>query len=48
LGASGEVTAIDVKAGEKVTKGQVLAEVDSSSARASLASAEAQLERGRI
>jgi multidrug efflux pump subunit AcrA (membrane-fusion protein) len=43
FGASGEVTAIKVKAGEKVTKGQVLAEVDSSSARASLASAEAQL-----
>jgi multidrug efflux pump subunit AcrA (membrane-fusion protein) len=43
FGASGEVTKIDVKAGEKVTKGQVLAEVDSSSARASLASAEAAL-----
>jgi multidrug efflux pump subunit AcrA (membrane-fusion protein) len=43
FGASGEVTAIEVKAGEKVKKGQVLAEVDSSSARASLASAEAQL-----
>ncbi|HVV91719.1 MAG TPA: biotin/lipoyl-binding protein [Solirubrobacterales bacterium] len=43
FGASGEVTAIEVKAGETVKKGQVLAEVDSSSARASLASAEAQL-----
>lgn len=43
FGASGEVTKIYVKAGEKVTKGEVLAEVDSSSARASLASAEAQL-----
>jgi HlyD family secretion protein len=43
FGASGEVTRIDVKAGQKVTKGQVLAEVDSSSARASLASAEAAL-----
>jgi multidrug efflux pump subunit AcrA (membrane-fusion protein) len=43
FGASGEVTAIDVKSGQKVKKGQVLAEVDSSSARASLASAEAQL-----
>jgi multidrug efflux pump subunit AcrA (membrane-fusion protein) len=43
FGASGEVTAIKVKAGQRVTKGQVLAEVDSSSARASLASAEAQL-----
>lgn len=43
FGASGEVTAIRVKAGQKVTKGEVLAEVDSSSARASLASAEAQL-----
>jgi len=43
FGASGEVTAIRVKAGQKVTKGEVLAEIDSSSARASLASAEAQL-----
>ena len=43
FGASGEVTAIRVKAGQKVTKGEVLAEVDSSSARASLAAAEAQL-----
>jgi multidrug efflux pump subunit AcrA (membrane-fusion protein) len=43
FGASGEVTKIYVKAGEKVTKDEVLAEVDSSSARASLASAEAQL-----
>jgi multidrug efflux pump subunit AcrA (membrane-fusion protein) len=43
FGASGEVTAIRVKAGQKVTKGEVLAEVDSSSSRASLASAEAQL-----
>ncbi len=42
FGASGEVTDIYVKAGQKVTKGEVLAEVDSSSARASLASAEAQ------
>jgi multidrug efflux pump subunit AcrA (membrane-fusion protein) len=42
FGASGEVTAIRVKAGQKVTKGEVLAEVDSSSARASLAAAEAQ------
>jgi multidrug efflux pump subunit AcrA (membrane-fusion protein) len=43
FGASGEVTKVDVKAGETVKKGEVLAEVDSSSARASLASAEAQL-----
>jgi multidrug efflux pump subunit AcrA (membrane-fusion protein) len=43
FGASGEVTKIYAKAGEKVTKGEVLAEVDSSSARASLASAEAAL-----
>jgi multidrug efflux pump subunit AcrA (membrane-fusion protein) len=43
FGASGEVTAIRVKAGQTVTKGEVLAEVDSSSARASLAAAEAQL-----
>jgi multidrug efflux pump subunit AcrA (membrane-fusion protein) len=43
FGASGEVTKVYVKAGQKVTKGQVLAEVDSSSARASLASAEAAL-----
>lgn len=43
FGVSGEVTAIDVTAGEKVKKGEVLAEVDSSAARASLASAEAAL-----
>jgi multidrug efflux pump subunit AcrA (membrane-fusion protein) len=43
FGVSGEVTEIDVEAGEKVSKGDVLARVDSSSARASLASAEAQL-----
>jgi multidrug efflux pump subunit AcrA (membrane-fusion protein) len=43
FGASGEVTKIYVKSGEKVTKGEVLAEVDSSSARASLASAKASL-----
>jgi multidrug efflux pump subunit AcrA (membrane-fusion protein) len=43
FGASGEVTAIYTKSGEKVEKGEVLAEIDSSAARASLASAEAQL-----
>lgn len=43
FGASGEVTEIDVEAGQKVSKGDVLARIDSSSARASLASAEAQL-----
>jgi macrolide-specific efflux system membrane fusion protein len=43
FGASGEVTEIDVEAGQKVSKGEVLARIDSSSARASLASAEAQL-----
>ncbi|HEX4732154.1 MAG TPA: HlyD family efflux transporter periplasmic adaptor subunit [Solirubrobacterales bacterium] len=43
FGASGEVTKIYVKSGQKVTKGEVLAEVDSSSARASLASAKASL-----
>lgn len=43
FGASGEVTEIDVEAGQKVSKGEVLAWIDSSSARASLASAEAQL-----
>jgi macrolide-specific efflux system membrane fusion protein len=43
FGASGEVTDIHAKAGEKVSKGEVLARIDSSSARASLASAEAQL-----
>ncbi|HEX4753746.1 MAG TPA: HlyD family efflux transporter periplasmic adaptor subunit [Solirubrobacterales bacterium] len=43
FGASGEVTKIFVKSGQKVTKGEVLAEVDSSSARASLASAKASL-----
>jgi multidrug efflux pump subunit AcrA (membrane-fusion protein) len=43
FGASGEVTAIYVKPGEKVSKGQVLARIDASSARASLASAQAKL-----
>jgi hypothetical protein len=43
FGASGEVTEIDIEAGQKVSKGEVLARIDSSSARASLASAEAQL-----
>ncbi len=43
FGASGEVTAVDVKAGDHVSKGQILARIDSSSARASLAQAEAQL-----
>ena len=43
FGASGEITAVDVKAGEHVSKGQILARIDSSSARASLAQAEAQL-----
>ncbi len=43
FGASGEVTAVDVKAEEHVSKGQILARIDSSSARASLAQAEAQL-----
>lgn len=43
FGASGEVTAIYVKAGEEVAKGQILARVDASSARASLAAARAQL-----
>lgn len=43
FGSSGEVTEIDVEAGQKVSKGEVLARIDSSSARASLASAEAQL-----
>ena len=43
FGASGEVTEIDVEAGQKVSKGEVLARIDSSSARASLGSAEAQL-----
>ncbi len=43
FGSSGEVTEIDVEAGQKVSKGNVLARIDSSSARVSLASAEAQL-----
>ena len=43
FGTSGEVTEIDVQAGQRVSKGDVLARIDSSSARASLASAEAQL-----
>jgi membrane fusion protein, macrolide-specific efflux system len=44
FGTSGaKLTEVDVEAGEKVSKGEVLARIDSSSARASLASAEAQL-----
>lgn len=44
FGTSGaKLTEIDIEAGEKVSKGEVLARIDSSSARASLASAEAQL-----
>lgn len=44
FGSSGaKLTEIDVEAGQKVSKGEVLARIDSSSARASLASAEAQL-----
>jgi len=43
FGATGEVTAVDVKAGEHVSKGWVLARINSSSARASLAQAKAQL-----
>ncbi len=43
FGSSGEVTEINVEAGQKVSKGEILARIDSSSARASLASAEAQL-----
>jgi len=43
FGASGEVTAIYVAAGEHVSKGEILARVDSASARASLASARASL-----
>lgn len=47
FGSSGaKLTEIDVEAGEKVSKGEVLARIDSSSARASLASAEAQIAEG--
>jgi multidrug efflux pump subunit AcrA (membrane-fusion protein) len=43
FGASGEVKAISVKAGDHVSKGEVLASIDSSSAQASLAEARAGL-----
>src|SRR4030088_1109666 len=39
----GKVTEIDVAAGDKVTAGQVLAKVDDTSAKASLATAQAGL-----
>jgi multidrug efflux pump subunit AcrA (membrane-fusion protein) len=42
-GSGGTVTAIYVKVGQKVTKGQVLARVDATSARRSLGTAEASL-----
>ena len=40
---SGTVTAISVKVGDKVKKGQVLAKVDATAAKASLDAAEANL-----
>jgi multidrug efflux pump subunit AcrA (membrane-fusion protein) len=43
FGASGEVTNVYVKAGDEVKKGEVLARIDASSARASSASARAEL-----
>ena len=44
---SGTVTAISVKAGDKVTKGQVLAEVDPAAAQRTLDAAEADLDAAR-
>jgi len=41
--AAGQVTAVNVKAGDKVTAGQVLATLDSASLQASVATAESQL-----
>ena len=41
--ASGKVTAVNVKAGDKVTAGQVLASIDSASLQASVSSAQASL-----
>jgi multidrug efflux pump subunit AcrA (membrane-fusion protein) len=42
--ASGKVTAVDVKAGDTVRKGQLLAKIDPSSAEATLAQAKADLQ----
>ena len=41
--SSGTVTAVNVKAGDKVKKGQVLAEIDSAALQASVSSAESSL-----
>jgi multidrug efflux pump subunit AcrA (membrane-fusion protein) len=43
FGASGTVTAVAVAAGDRVTKGQLLASIDDGSAQRSLSSAQAQL-----
>src|SRR5437899_11241110 len=43
FGSAGTVTAVDVKAGDKVTSGQVLAEVDSSALQAAVSDAQATL-----
>jgi multidrug efflux pump subunit AcrA (membrane-fusion protein) len=44
FGASGKVTAVDVKVGDKVKKGQTLARIDTASAKRTLAAAKASLE----
>ena len=44
FGASGTVTAVDVKVGDKVKKGQTLARIDTASAKRTLAAAKASLE----
>ena len=43
FGSSGTVTAVNVKAGDEVKKGQVLAEIDSAALQASVSSAESSL-----
>jgi multidrug efflux pump subunit AcrA (membrane-fusion protein) len=44
FGASGTVTAVDVKVGDKVKKGATLARIDTASAKRTLAAAKASLE----
>jgi len=43
FGSSGQVTAVNVKAGDKVTAGQVLATIDSASLASQLSTAQANL-----
>jgi multidrug efflux pump subunit AcrA (membrane-fusion protein) len=47
FGASGKVTAVDVKVGDKVKKGQTLARIDTASAERTLTAAKASLESAR-